>query len=125
MTDPVTVVVRFNDCINKRDIGGLASLMSDDHTFIDTEGGVVSGKRACLDAWRGFFESFPDYRNVFVSHAAHDDVVTVVGRSICAEPSLAGPAIWAATVRDGKVAVWRVYEDTPETRKRLAVHGGS
>ncbi|WP_406366233.1 nuclear transport factor 2 family protein [Streptomyces sp. NBC_01546] len=65
--DPTALVVRFNDCINGRDIEGLARLMSDDHTFIDSEGGVVSGKRECLDAWRGFFESFPDYRNVFDS----------------------------------------------------------
>jgi hypothetical protein len=39
----------------------LARLMSNDHTFVDTGGGVVAGKEECLAARRGFFESFPDY----------------------------------------------------------------
>lgn len=115
--DPTAVVVRFNDCINGRDIGGLARLMSEDHTFIDSQGGVVLGKQGCLDAWRGFFDSFPDYRNVFDSLTARDDLVTVVGHSVCSEPSLAGPALWTARIRDGKVAEWHVYEDTPQVRE--------
>ncbi|MCX5011724.1 nuclear transport factor 2 family protein [Streptomyces sp. NBC_00555] len=119
--DPTALVVRFNDCINGRDIEGLARLMSDDHTFIDSEGGVVSGKQECLDAWRGFFESFPDYRNVFDSLTAREDVVTVVGHSVCSEPSLAGPALWTARIRNGEVAEWRVHEDTPQVREQLAV----
>jgi ketosteroid isomerase-like protein len=113
------VAVRFNERINARDLAGLATLMTDDHTFIDTAGTSLAGKGACLAAWRGFFEGFPDYRNVFTSFTTHDDVVTIVGRSECAEPSLAGPALWTATVRDGKVAEWHVHEDTPETRRRL------
>ncbi|UUU40000.1 nuclear transport factor 2 family protein [Streptomyces sp. NBC_00162] len=119
--DPTALVVRFNDCINGRDVEGLARLMSDDHTFIDSEGGVVSGKQECLDAWRGFFESFPGYRNVFDSLTAREDVVTVVGHSVCSEPSLAGPALWTARIRNGEVAEWRVYEDTPQVREQLAV----
>lgn len=122
--NPTPVAIRFNDSINGRDIDGLASLMSDDHTFIDSQGGVVSGKQACLDAWRGFFESFPDYRNVFASLTARDDVVTAVGHSVCSEPSLAGPALWTARIRDDKVVEWRVYADTPEVRERLGVQDG-
>jgi hypothetical protein len=97
--------------------------MPDDHTFVDTEGGVVSGKGECLAAWRGFFAAFPDYRNVFASLSADGDTVTIVGRSECSEPSLHGPALWTATVRDGKVAQWRVYADTFENRRRLALPG--
>jgi ketosteroid isomerase-like protein len=109
----------FNESINGRDIGGLAALMSEDHTFVDTEGGAVSGRHACLAAWRGFFAAFPDYRNVFASVSAYGDVVAMTGRSLCSEPSLSGPALWTATVRDGKVAQWRVYADTPENRRLL------
>jgi ketosteroid isomerase-like protein len=112
--------VRFNDSINRQDIDGLASLMSDDHTFIDTEGNAVAGKAGCVDAWRGFFGSFPDYRNIFTSLTAHGNAVTVVGHSTCSEPSLAGPALWTATIREGKVTQWRVYPDTPEIRERLS-----
>jgi ketosteroid isomerase-like protein len=56
---PKDVAVRFNECINRRDLGGLAELMTEDHAFTDTVGEIVAGKPACLDAWRGFFEQFP------------------------------------------------------------------
>jgi ketosteroid isomerase-like protein len=123
--DPASVAVRFNECINARDIDGLARIMSGDHRFIDTAGEVISGKEACLEAWRGFFESFPDYRNVFTSVIARGEIVTIAGRSECSEPSLRGPALWTATIRRDQVTEWRVYDDTPENRSRLPVddHG--
>ena len=120
-TDPKLVAVAFNDSINHHDLAGLAVLMTDDHTFVDTEGGVVAGKRDCLDAWRGFFESFPDYRNVFTSFAVRGDLVTIVGHSVCADPRLAGPALWTATIRNSQVAEWRVHPDTPDIRANLDV----
>lgn len=119
--DPTAVAARFNGYINRRDVDGLATLMSDDHRFIDSEATTVSGKHACLDAWRGFFDSFPDYRNVFTSLTARDDVVSIVGYSQCAEPSLAGPAIWTATIQGETVTEWRVYPDTADTRAILGV----
>jgi ketosteroid isomerase-like protein len=120
-TDPAAVAARFNGSINRRDVDGLATLMSDDHRLIDSEANTVSGKQACLDAWRGFFDSFPDYRNVFTSLSARDDVVTIMGYSECAEPSLAGPAIWTTAIQGEKVTEWRVYADNSETRARLGI----
>lgn len=122
--EPAAVVVRFNGGINGRDLGALARLMADDHTFIDAQGGVVSGRRGCLEARRGFFASFPDYRNVFESLAARGEVVTVVGHSVCSAPSLAGPAVWTVRIRDGRVAEWRVHEVAPQVRERLAGRNG-
>jgi ketosteroid isomerase-like protein len=119
--DPAAVAARFNGCINRRDVDSLAELMSDDHRFIDSEANTVTGKQACLDAWRGFFDSFPDYRNVFTSLTARNDVVSIVGYSECAEPSLAGPAIWTATIQGETVTEWRVYTDTPDTRTTLGI----
>jgi ketosteroid isomerase-like protein len=119
--DPVSVAVLFNNSINAADLAGLAALMSDDHVFVDTEGACVSGKEACLAAWQGFFESFPDYRNVFSSLTARESMVTIVGHSVCSEPSLDGPALWTATVRENKITQWRVYADTPQTRDELAI----
>ena len=95
----------------------------DDHRFIDSAANTVSGKQACLDAWRGFFGSFPDYRNIFTSLTAKDDMVTIVGCSECAEPSLAGPALWTAKIQGEAVTEWRVYLDTPEVRASLGVCG--
>lgn len=109
--DDAALVRAFNDAINARDTDALAELMTDDHRFVDPAGAVVEGKAACLDAWRGFFAAFPDYRNVF-DRVAGDGRggVDVEGRSECTDPRLHGPARWHAAVRDGRVAEWRVTD---------------
>ncbi len=110
-TDAVATVVAFNEAINARDSAALSRLMTDTHRFIDSEGTTVDGKRACLDAWRGFFEAFPDYRNVFDEAAEVDPGIVVVhGRSECTVAALDGPAEWRAVVRDGRVDEWHVSE---------------
>ena len=50
-----------------------------------------------------------------------DEVVTIVGRSECSLPALAGPALWIARVRDGLVSRWQVYEDSPANRALLGI----
>jgi ketosteroid isomerase-like protein len=107
---PQSVVVAFNHCINARDLDGQVDLMTDDHTFVDSAGGTIDGKPACTKAWRGFFDAFPDYRNVFASIVADGGTVAAVGHSECSVPALAGPARWTATIRDGKIARWQVDE---------------
>jgi ketosteroid isomerase-like protein len=116
---PEEIAARFNDRINARDPEGLAELMTDDHTFVDSEGSSIAGKAACVEAWRGFFEQFPDYRNVFDSLEATGGVVVITGHSECSVPALAGPALWQATVDGDRVARWQVYDDTAANRMRL------
>ena len=107
----VATVIAFNDAINARDVDALGLLMHEQHRFVDSAGGVVEGKPACIEAWRGFFAAFPDYRNIF------DDVrsdgpgaVEVRGRSECSTPALDGAARWRALVEDGLVLQWQVSE---------------
>jgi len=120
--DPESVVTRFNEGINGRDVEVLARLMTDDHVFIDSAGDRVDGRQGCLDAWRGFFGAYPDYRNEFASMVqASSDMVAVMGRSVCSVPALDGPALWTARTRAGGGCEWRVYEDTPETRARIGL----
>jgi ketosteroid isomerase-like protein len=118
-----TTAEQFNALINARDADGLAARMTEDHCFVDTEEHAVRGRAACRAAWRGFFEAFPSYRNEFDRvEDAGDGLVVAVGRSVCAEHvDLDGPAIWTAHVVGDLVAQWRVYEDTPEIRRRLGV----
>lgn len=122
--DPKLIVLEFNAAINARDLERLAARMTDDHAFVDTAGGVVRGRDAVERAWRGFFSAFPDYRNAFVALASRGDRVFAVGHSSCSDPALAGPAVWTAEVRDGRVAEWRVYEDTEATRRSLGLRSG-
>lgn len=110
-TDPKSIALQFNDCINNRNIDGLAQLMKDDHTFIDTADRTVHGKQNCLSAWREFFRLFPDYKNIFKTVKAKGSFVTMIGHSTCSDQRLEGPALWTAKIIDEKVAEWRVYED--------------
>jgi ketosteroid isomerase-like protein len=115
MTDPAVVVGEFNDAINRRDLDGLAGLMTDGHRFSDGAGGHVDGKAACIEAWQGFFASFPDYRNVFTD-VVHEGagVVTVRGHSVCSVPELDGPAHWRAVVVGDLVDAWHVTAADPD-----------
>jgi ketosteroid isomerase-like protein len=99
----------FNDCITRRDIGGLSRLMSDDHVFIDSADNIVSGKTRCVEAWQGFFAAFPDYRNHFARVLLAGDKVVMIGHSVCSDTRLAGPALWTAKVEGDLVSEWRVY----------------
>jgi ketosteroid isomerase-like protein len=102
------VVVAFNNAITTHDLDGLAALMRNDHRFIDSAGHVVSGKVACLEAWRTFFAAFPDYRNHFDSFTVQGSTVSVVGRSSCSVAELCGPARWTADVANGLITRWQV-----------------
>jgi ketosteroid isomerase-like protein len=115
-------VIQFNECINRGDLAGLGALMTDDHVFTDSVGAEVRGKADCLEAWRGFFRQFPDYRNTFMQVTPQGDRVVVVGFSTCETAELDGPAIWTAAIHDNKVAHWRVYQDTPEVRAEVLHH---
>ena len=114
-------VTAFNDCINARDLAGVARWMTDDHCFIDTAANVVSGKSACIEAWRGFFATFPDYRNVFATMRVRGDMVAIAGHSECADARLDGPALWTARLAGDGVAEWRVYEDNAANRAQIGL----
>jgi predicted ester cyclase len=122
MTEHVeTVVEAFNDCIHRRDLEGLSRLMTDGHKFIDAASGTVSGKQACVEAWKGFFSAFPDYRNYFERLISTGRRVVIVGRSNCSDPRLAGPALWQAVISDGRIDEWRVFQDSSASRLALGI----
>ena len=116
-----SIVTSFNDCIGRRDITGLSSLMTDDHVFIDTANNSISGKNCCLVAWKSFFAAFPNYRNIFEQVLILGDHAVIVGHSVCADRRLVGPALWTAKLSGTLVAEWRVYEDTTANRAFLGV----
>ncbi|MCB1015301.1 MAG: nuclear transport factor 2 family protein [Acidimicrobiales bacterium] len=110
---PADTVVAFNEAINARDLDRLVALMTPGHRFVDAAGGVVEGRDAGREAWRSFFESFPDYRNVFTAVAVRSpSEVVALGHSECTVEALRGPARWHAVVAGDLVDEWRV-EDAP------------
>jgi ketosteroid isomerase-like protein len=122
---PKDIVMSFNDCITRRDIEGLADLMTEDHVFIDAANGSVSGKQSCIAAWASFFAAFPDYRNIFERVSLTDGKAVMVGYSVCSDNRLSGPALWTAKVVAGLISEWRVYEDNTTNRKLLAAEDPS
>ena len=119
---PAAAANEFNSCINDANLRALASLMSEDHRFIDSQGNTVSGKSACIAAWSGFFSAFPGYRNTFDAFHEFGNTVTITGRSDCPDhPELTGPAIWSATVMADRLTEWRVYLDTVSNRINLGI----
>ncbi len=104
------IALAFNEKINERDLEGLSILMTDDHTFIDNSGDITKGKAEMTKGWRNFFDSYPDYQNIFTSIFVNENVVIINGYSTCSnEPKLNGPSIWTAKIRENKVSEWRVY----------------
>lgn len=118
---PEDVVIGFNNCINTRDLSGLEQLMADYHSFIDSGNNVVKRKINCLNAWKAFFNGFPDYKNIFHDITAEGSLVKITGHVTCSAPILEGPAIWTATLENDKVKEWRVFEDNSTNRKLLNI----
>ncbi len=77
--DPKLTALLFNECINARDLEGLAALMTDDHAFVDRDDGRHQGKDHMNEGWKRFFREFPEYRNTFSRIQALDDRVVVRG----------------------------------------------
>ena len=115
------LVLQFNRYINARDLDGLASLMTDDHIFIDSANDVHEGKESMIAGWTEFFQSYPDYQNIFEAVYFRGESVIMRGYSTCSFEPLDGPAIWSAKVRDGLLSEWRVYLDTEANRSRLEI----
>jgi ketosteroid isomerase-like protein len=119
--DPKVTALLFNECINHRDLDGLSSLMTDDHTFIDRKNEVDKGKQSMTRGWSRFFAEFPEYKNTFNTVHSHDDIVILIGYAEWSRGGEPDHAIWTAQIRDDRVAEWRIYEDTEENRAILGL----
>ncbi|MFB3895051.1 MAG: nuclear transport factor 2 family protein [bacterium] len=109
--DPFEIIntaMKFNEQINLGNIDGLAELMTDDHTFIDSEGTVTKGKAVMREGWKEFFRQYPDYKNIFTCVTVQNEIAVMVGYSTCSFKPLNGANIWTAKVIGNQVAEWRV-----------------
>jgi predicted SnoaL-like aldol condensation-catalyzing enzyme len=117
--DPKLIALLFNECINRQDLDGLSSLMADNHAFIDRDGSVHQPKPAMVDGWREFFKQFPEYHNIFNRIESRENLVLILGHGHWSEKNPYDPVIWTSTIVHDLVHEWRIYDDTPENRKRL------
>ena len=119
--DPKLTALQFNEYINRQDVEGLASLMTEGHTFIDRKGEVDAGKESMTRGWTHFFQQFPDYRNTFTRVESRGDLVILLGFATWTEGGSPDHAIWTARIEDDLVAEWRIDHDTAENRRRFDI----
>jgi ketosteroid isomerase-like protein len=116
----VEVVKAFVEAINRRDVSELGRLMSDDHTFVDSEGRRESGRERLRQGWGEYFRLFPDYRVEIQDLLQAGPLVAVFGsaagtyngrRGLVPANRIEMPAAWKAVVENGRVKLWQVYAD--------------
>lgn len=123
--EPAAVALAFVAAVNDHDIDRLVSLMTSDHLFVDSGGAVVRGKEQMQRAWEAYLGFFPDYTIDARRVVQSGDVVGLFGhaRGTVTRDGVARenasweiPAAWEAEIREGRVAVWRVFADNGPVR---------
>jgi ketosteroid isomerase-like protein len=98
--DPAERIVLFHDAINRLDYAAIEDFFADDAAYVSNGVGSLSGRDAIMEAFRGYFETYPDQT------AVNSLVETLTPRS--------GRAVWsvrATNSRTGKPLV-REGEET-------------
>jgi len=126
-------VLEFIRAINEADVEKLYGLMTENHTFVDSQNNKVIGRDAMKQAWIDFYKLFPDYNLVVNEVVTKNDLVIVTGiasgtyknlRTEGKDSSWVVPAAWKAIVKDGKIELWQIFADMSkayEIVKRYAV----
>lgn len=125
--DAAATVAAFIAGINARDIDAVSALISDDHELAVFDEAPLRGREANVEAWRGYFESFPVYFITPHRTVERDGVVAVLGHTTGSHLGLPDDEerqltlIWVAQVVDGTLRSWRLVEDTPDSRRSLGI----
>lgn len=130
---PEEVVRSFVAAINDHKLETLASLMTEDHVFVDGLGASVAGRSAMVAGWGAYFDTVPDcwirIDRLISGGCAVALFGTAGGTYVASRQALDSanrwetPAAWLAEVRDNTVAVWRVFADNLPIRRLMT--GGS
>jgi ketosteroid isomerase-like protein len=128
-TTAMDVVRAFVGAINRRSPTDIADLMTADHMFVDSAGGVMAGREKMTGAWKEYFRLFPDYSIRIESILDDGPLVAVFGiasgtysgkRGPVAANRIEMPAAWRAVVEDDRVKLWQVYADWTEGHRIIA-----
>jgi uncharacterized protein (TIGR02246 family) len=123
-----SVAKEFVRAINRHDVEAMAELMAPRHRFVDSMGQVVEGRESVRVAWGGYFRMVPDYSISVEEIFSKGPVVLMVGVAkgtytadgwLREENGWKTPAAFRASIKDGKVAEWRVYADNEPMRQRM------
>ena len=127
---PLMIAARFVDAINAHDGERIASLMTEDHRFVNSLGAVVTGREAMRDGWEFYFGTVPDYAiEVSATFVAEQGSGVMLAGMVSGSYWPGGvrrpgsawrtPAAVRAVVRDGKIAEWQMFTDNEPFRAQL------
>jgi ketosteroid isomerase-like protein len=114
----------FVDAINRRDIDALERLMSADHRLEVFDERPLVGRDANAEAWRGYFDAFPQYLIHVRQRAETDDAIALLGHTTGSHLGLTDDQegdltlIWLATLAESTVSGWRLIENNAVNRRR-------
>ncbi|MGD0902700.1 MAG: nuclear transport factor 2 family protein [Terracidiphilus sp.] len=123
-----SVAQDFVRAINRHDVEAMAELMTVGHRFIDSMGQIIQGREQVRTCWVGYFRMVPDYSIAIEETLCRRPVVLMVGVAkgtytadgwLREENGWKTPAAFRASIKDGKVAEWRVYADNEAMRQRM------
>jgi ketosteroid isomerase-like protein len=121
------VALAFVDAINAQQIEKMYALMTENHVFVDSDGGEYASREVMRTGWLDYFAMVPDFRIEVRETFARNNVVVMVGTafgtfsrnvSLDAENHWSVPAAWRVVVEDDRVATWQLYVN-PEPMQRI------
>jgi hypothetical protein len=101
--------------------------MDVDHRLAVLDEEPLVGRDANSDAWRGYFESFPEYVISPIHIVVDGGRVAILGTTTGSHLGLPDEeesritVIWIARVTDGRLTEWRIADDTPSHRAELGL----
>ena len=116
-------VSAFVDAINRGDFRQLATLMTEDHRFVDSMGNEVVGQAVMVAGWTTYFELLPGYRITVDWRFDAGDRVALFGHTRATHAATGREvrmrAAWLALVRNALVAEWCVFADNEPARAAM------
>lgn len=127
--DALRIITDFIDRINHKDIEGVVTLLSDNHTFIDGEGQTKTDYERIANGWRDYLNSHKNYKIYIRQIFELEDSTAVIGHTTGSDLALSDEVefhskgvIWLAKVAKGKISHWQIFSASIENIKTLRLH---
>lgn len=124
---PVAVAMTFIACVNRRDVHGLGRVITEDHELRVFDEPPLVGRHANLEAWQGYFTSFPDYTIHPRAISERAGTVAVLGHTTGSHLGLPDAKerrrtlIWLAVAARGRARSWSLVEDNGPNRQQFGL----
>ncbi len=127
------VTREFVAAINEHDTKWLATLMTEDHEFVDALGERVRGRELMLQGWRKYFAWMPDYHIDIENVIVEGSLVGLFGKAsgtLTIDGQLRPENFWRIPVAlraivDGeRIQKWQIFADNKPVYEIMARLGG-